>query len=349
MQTWGNGCRAHFAFGLELGLLQFSFPRCACGMSSGSFWGLLISPLPQPCGKQLTVLSEARRCCSLEQLLSLNLAWQGFFYHWQSISSTCIRGFKSQKAAGCQVLCFKFCFMCKLYSHLFSLLIDRRPLGSSSFILDSSSILKGFSNSRFRPPHAYSSSRDWPVSRNRTTRAWDTAVTVRRIWMEVPVLGLLLVQVGDFVQRTAYQHYSQLCRWESHHHSLVCREFCVLIGRAFWCTDRLCLFISFCFLGVPKVQDTSLLLFQFLGCTSISSRCLNKRVGQDTSYYPQVNEYLSHALRAKPEPCYGKINKCVILQFLPVSLWESFSKDLRVNQLSMWKHGHLPEILHCHA
>lgn len=52
--------------------------------------------------------------------------------------------------------------------------------------------------------------------------------------MEVPVPGLLLVRVDDFVSRTAYQYYSQLCRWESHHHSLVCREFsfCVLIGRA---------------------------------------------------------------------------------------------------------------------
>lgn len=80
-------------------------------------------------------------------------------------------GFKSQKAAGCQILCFIFCFMCKLYSHLFSLLIDRRPLGSSSFILGSPSILKGFSISRFRPPHAYSSSRDWPVSRNQTACA----------------------------------------------------------------------------------------------------------------------------------------------------------------------------------
>lgn len=131
----------HSSFSMEFGLLQFIFSICACGMSSSSLWGLLIHLLPQSCGRRLMMLSEARRCCSLEQLLSLNFAWWDSFYHWQSISWNCICGFKSQKATGCHVP-----FSCvNSYFQLFSLWrIDRRLLGSSSFILDNPSILKGF-------------------------------------------------------------------------------------------------------------------------------------------------------------------------------------------------------------
>lgn len=145
---------------------------------------------------------------------------------------------------------------------------------------------------------------------------WDRNVTGTRIWMEIPVPRLPLVQVEDFVSCTAYQHRSQPCGWESHHHSLICREFsfCTLTGRAYWCTkgiDRIYLLISPSFLLLLQVCP------KYRTCLCFSSKFkavhpflmgvwTRGRAGHLLVSW--VDEYLSHALRAKPETCYGKVN-----------------------------------------
>lgn len=72
---------------------------------------------------------------------------------------------------------------------------------------------------------------------------WDTDVTVRKIWVEISVPRLPLLQAEDFVSSL---FATIVCSPGSHHHSLVCTgfSFCILIWKADWCTkgiDRICL------------------------------------------------------------------------------------------------------------
>lgn len=113
--------------------------------------------------------------------------------------------------------------------------------------------------------------------------------------------------------------------------TLIWREFsfCILIGRAYWCTkgiDRVYLFISPFFLLLCHVCPeyryvfASPPIFKLCICFLMGT-WTRGRTGHLIVFW--ADEYLSDALRAKREPCCGKVNKCVIWQFppvLPVSL-----------------------------
>lgn len=169
---------------------------------------------------------------------------------------------------------------------------------------------------------------------------WDTDLTVRRIWMEISVPRLPLVQVEDFVSSL---FATIVCSPGSHHHSLVCTGFssCILIGKADWCTegmDRIYFFISSFFLLV--LEESTRHVFASSDFWALhpfhTGAWTRGRTGHLVVAW--VDEYLSHGLRAKPEPCYGKVNKWCYLIVPPESFRELFLRDLRANQLLTWKH-----------
>lgn len=111
-----------------------------------------------------------------------------------------------------------------------------------------------------------------PFPGGRLHALWDRAVAVGRIWMEIPLPILLLVQAEDFVSRSACWCRSQFCEWDSQHCSRLQFYFCISMECS-WCTDsmdRILRFISlsFCFFKCfPKVQDVSFFL-HVVGCAS---------------------------------------------------------------------------------
>lgn len=152
---------------------------------------------------------------------------------------------------------------------------------------------------------------------------WDTDLTVRRIWMEISVPRLPLVQVEDFVSSL---FAVIVCSPGSHHHSLVCTgfSFCILIGKADWCTegiDRIYFFISSFFLLVPEESTRHVFASSDFWAMHPfhTGAWTTGRTGHLVVTW--VDEYLSHGLRAKPEPCYGKVNKWCYLIIPSCSSW----------------------------
>lgn len=152
--------------------------------------------------------------------------------------------------------------------------------------------------------------------------------------------GCLWSRWRAFVSCTAYQHCSQPCGWDSHHRFLVCREFSFaswlegLIDAQRALTGSVFLYLH------PSFFFTDVQCTRCVFASPVFRLCIpflwvpEQGVGQDSSEYPEWANTCHVPLRSKPKSCYGKVNKYVIWQFTPVSLWESFSRDLRVNQLS---------------
>lgn len=135
--------------------------------------------------------------------------------------------------------------------------------------------------------------------------------------MEISVPRLLLVQVEDFVSSL----FAVIVRSPgSHCHSLVCIgfSFCILIGKADWCTkgiDRIYFFISSSFLLFLEVCPSTGHVFAFPNFWVMHPFRTGAGTRSRTGHLvvAWVDEYLSHVLRAKPEPCYGKVNMCYLI------------------------------------
>lgn len=135
---------------------------------------------------------------------------------------------------------------------------------------------------------------------------WGTDVTVRRIGMEFSEPRLPMVQVEDFVSSL---FAIIVCSPGSHLHSLVHIgfSFCILIGKADAqraLTEYTFLYLppSFCFLKNAQSTEHVFASPEFWAMHPFHTGAWTRgRTGHLVVAW--VDEYLSHVLREKSEPC----------------------------------------------
>lgn len=144
---------------------------------------------------------------------------------------------------------------------------------------------------------------------------WDTDVTVRRIWMEISVPRLPLVQVEDFVSSlfaTMFAALRATTTFQSVQGFLFASWLERLIDAQRTLTEYTFLYIPPSFWLFKNAQSTGHVFASpnFWAMHLFHTGAWTKgKVGHLVLAW--VNEYQSHGLRAKPEPSYGKVNKCV--------------------------------------